>query len=117
MGEYNVDFTKDEIIIDGHKFVKTDLPGIFKCTDDYRIYGGAWSTDVRNKDISILVKVKRGCSWGFVLYAYRFDNVFIKELSKRVDSFECDSGDRFIFAICAYNSFFDNHSLCVGGIS
>lgn len=113
MGEYAVDFTKDEIIIDGHKFVKTDLPGIFKCTDEYKIYGSDWATDVRNKDISVFVRVKGNKPYGVILYAYRFDNKYANELLNKDEVLHCDEDDHFHFFICAYNSTLDNIFLCM----
>ena len=56
MGEYSLSFTADEIIVDGHVFVKPKLPGIYKCTDKYFVYGSDWMRDERNKDLRILVE-------------------------------------------------------------
>lgn len=69
MGEYNIDWEKDTIIVDGHVCEKVHF-GLYKVTDKYEVFEDVWEEDIRNKGLHYL-----GEFYGFdkktvVLYIY-----------------------------------------------
>lgn len=57
MSRYDIDFTKDTIVVDGHVFKEMiDNPGVYEATDEYIIYCGTWCRDESNYELRAVVE-------------------------------------------------------------
>lgn len=57
MREYDLDFSKDTIVVDGHICkALPDKPYVYEVQDDYPVNIGGWYFDKANKDLRIVIK-------------------------------------------------------------
>ena len=75
MGKYDVDFSKKEIIVDGHLCVETEYKGVYEVQGDFKVTIDMWFHNSLNRNLSALYVYNGDMdSLQSVLYVVRYDN-------------------------------------------
>lgn len=67
MGEYEIDWNADEMIVDGHKCKKVE-DGVYEVEDKYCVDPAKWMFDVRNAGLHAVCLQHRACEKRIIKY-------------------------------------------------
>lgn len=82
MGKYDIDFSKQIIVVDGHDFVMTQYPGIYEVQDEYFVSDmDEWCYDKNNENLKALfiLKDEEKVS-GVIKFICKWSNEYVDKL-------------------------------------
>ena len=79
MGIYEVDLTKDTIIVDGHVCKETEYKGIYKVQDEYIVNMDEWTCDVHNKNLAAIYLSDIDSAIKKIEFVTKFDNRVLQD--------------------------------------
>ena len=96
MGIYEVDLTKDTIIVDGHVCKETEYKGIYKVQDDYLVDITKWFFDEHNRNLTAIYLSNVCSDTKRIEFITRFDNHLLQNFM----DYLCKIDDTYTDVMC-----------------